>query len=330
MKLVFERVFDVLCSTYPVRLAWIVRLALHASNHALCEQGLFPREKVTYQLFHWAWGTIQARAFGRRLPWTGLVPFADCLNHASVATKYDFDVEGNGVFRLRPTNTNRYKKGQEVFNSYGRRDNRHLLLEYGFAIEDNEWESYDFAVAMPTSTPHYEEKLRMLNRILMMNSSRTYRLLWRVFNLDVLCFFRIFVAEPEELENEDLVMSVHSGPLSMRNEIAALGALATAYSNEVGRFRTTLEDDEDCLRAARVGDTDKGPRYVTSLVARITRKRIVLQQKAWVDAILPLVMVAEEQGGQLRTMRDPVTHYLGTIFSTVRKMPPPPRRRDLR
>jgi len=50
----------------------------------------------------------QARAFGRRLPWTALVPFADCLNHANVATKYDFDVEGNEMFRLFPSGSNRY------------------------------------------------------------------------------------------------------------------------------------------------------------------------------------------------------------------------------
>lgn len=55
-------------------------------------------------------------------------------------TKYDYNVDDNGMFRLFPTGSNHYKKGTEVFNSYGRRNNRHLLLEYGFAIEDNMWE----------------------------------------------------------------------------------------------------------------------------------------------------------------------------------------------
>ncbi len=47
--------------------------------------------------------TVAARAFGRRLPFTALVPFADCLNHANVAVKYDYDVDKNGLFRLFPT-----------------------------------------------------------------------------------------------------------------------------------------------------------------------------------------------------------------------------------
>ena len=97
---------------------------------------------------------LQARAFGKRLPWTALVPFADCLNHANVQTKYDYDIDQNGMFRLFPTGNNRlhttyllvswrrysYAKGSEVFNSYGRRHNENLLMDYGFAMMNNEWD----------------------------------------------------------------------------------------------------------------------------------------------------------------------------------------------
>lgn len=71
------------------------------------------------------------------------MPFADCLNHANVATKYDFDVDRNGMFRLFPSATNAYEAGAEVFNSYGRRSNFHLLLDYGFALPENEWDYVD-------------------------------------------------------------------------------------------------------------------------------------------------------------------------------------------
>lgn len=36
-----------------------------------------------------------------------MVPFADCLNHNNVQTKYDYDVDGNGLFRMYPSGTNR-------------------------------------------------------------------------------------------------------------------------------------------------------------------------------------------------------------------------------
>jgi hypothetical protein len=100
----------------------------------------FPLEEFTFERFKFAWNSIQARAFGRRLPWTAMVPFADCLNHTNVQTKYDYNVDGNGMFRLFPTGFNHYPKGSEVFNSYGRRANDNLLLDYGFSILDNEWD----------------------------------------------------------------------------------------------------------------------------------------------------------------------------------------------
>jgi len=81
----------------------------------------FPLQRYTHELFLFAWFCVQARAFGRRLPWTALVPYADCLNHANVQTKYDYNVQGNGVFRMYPTGSNFYSAGGEVFNSYGRR-----------------------------------------------------------------------------------------------------------------------------------------------------------------------------------------------------------------
>jgi hypothetical protein len=117
----------------------------------LCENNtsLFPIEKFTFELFAFAWHTVQARAFGRRLPWTALVPFADCLNHSNVQTKYDYDVAGNGLFRLFPTGANSYPRGAEVFNSYGRRHNENLLLDYGFCMLHNEWDWVPLSLEFP-------------------------------------------------------------------------------------------------------------------------------------------------------------------------------------
>ena len=61
-------------------------------------------------------------------------------NHGNVQTKYLFEPPpcGEAVFRLFPTGGNRYGVGREVFNSYGRRANDNLLIDYGFAILGNE------------------------------------------------------------------------------------------------------------------------------------------------------------------------------------------------
>ena len=143
---------------------------------------LFNREVHTYDRFRHAWMSIQARAFGRRLPWTALVPFADCLNHTNVQTKYDFNVNENGTFRLFPTGRNRYEKGQEVFNSYGRRDNHFLLMEYGFALYKNEWDTVDMTLAI-MDTDEEAERKRELLKDLYISTTRRFKLRWGRLNI---------------------------------------------------------------------------------------------------------------------------------------------------
>lgn len=124
---------------------------------------LFPLEEFSLSAFTFSWNTIQARAFGRRLPWTALVPFSDCLNHSNVQTKYDFDVGGNQVFRLFPTGNNAYAKGSEVFNSYGRRSNENLLLDYGFAMEGNEWDEVEIQFCANYDEEYFSTRSRILH-----------------------------------------------------------------------------------------------------------------------------------------------------------------------
>jgi hypothetical protein len=114
----------------------------HQKIAQLCRRhpDLFPQSLYTLDLFLFAYNSVVARAFGRRLPWSAMVPFADCLNHSNVQNKYDYNVGENGTFRMFPTDNNKYLMGSEVFNSYGRRNNITLLLDYGFALLENEWD----------------------------------------------------------------------------------------------------------------------------------------------------------------------------------------------
>jgi len=70
------------------------------------------------------------------------------LNHSNRQTKYDYNQENNNYFRLFPTGSNQYPQGNEVFNSYGRRTNENLLMEYGFALLDNEWDSIELLLSL--------------------------------------------------------------------------------------------------------------------------------------------------------------------------------------
>ncbi|KAJ5152977.1 uncharacterized protein N7482_009455 [Penicillium canariense] len=62
-----------------------------------------------------------------------MLPFADYFNHSDVECDVKFDEDG---YTLRATED--YKKGDEVYMSYGGHPNDFLLAEYGFFLDKND------------------------------------------------------------------------------------------------------------------------------------------------------------------------------------------------
>ena len=159
----------------------------------------FDTSEFTYELYEFAWMTIQARAFGRRLPWTAIVPFADCLNHSNVQVRYDYDKVPN-TFRMYPNGANSYAQGCEVFNSYGRRTNRFLMIEYGFAILHNEWETTEIAVSFSSKHPFYR-KLCAVAAKANLPSYKLFRIHARRIDPGMVPYFRLLSAEEGQLDS---------------------------------------------------------------------------------------------------------------------------------
>lgn len=175
----YSRTIVKLCNTYPNEL---------------------PLEpSYSYDKFLFAWYSVQARAFGKRLRWTAMVPYADCLNHGNLQTKYDYNVDGNGFFRLFPSGQNRYLAGTEVFNSYGRRNNDNLLMDYGFAMLDNEWEKVEVLLTLPSTDENFGIKRTLLFTLLGLHSQSTFFLERNTFPLDALSFLRVAHLDENEL-----------------------------------------------------------------------------------------------------------------------------------
>ncbi|XP_062511614.1 SET domain-containing protein 4-like [Corticium candelabrum] len=111
---------------------------------------------VTLKDFKWAWSVVNTRSvyFGDEKRCQGiasgsmaLAPYLDILNHsatAEVEAKYSKLTKRYEIF----TKTS-YRKGEQVFISYGAHNNDTLLLEYGFILKHN-----------PHSTFQMDEVLR--------------------------------------------------------------------------------------------------------------------------------------------------------------------------
>jgi hypothetical protein len=204
-----------------------------------------PPSALGYPAFRWAWMTVQARAFGRRLPWTALVPFADSLNHSNTPVKYDFNESGNSAFRLFSSGGPGIAAGAEVFNSYGRRSNQHLALEYGFVMPNNEWAHASVQLRKGGALPH--SALVHLSRA-QLPLDGLFRCSWNKWNTKPLEFLRVCLADEGHLGScatAELLEACTSWP----REVASLQALLDVYAAALAAFPTSLEDDLTACKA---------------------------------------------------------------------------------
>jgi hypothetical protein len=129
------------------------------------------------------------------------------------------------MFRLFPTGHNHYLKGMEVFNSYGRRDNRFLLNEYGFCLPDNEWDSCILKLRLTPPGPRaggaggdegkacgedldydeymaYKCKVALLQRFYMQHT-KTVKITHDRLCKDALAFLRVVAMSRSDFEDDD-------------------------------------------------------------------------------------------------------------------------------
>ena len=115
--------------------------------------------KFSYLKFCKARVMISSRIFGismNDVKTDVLVPFADLLNHKRPReTQWYYDDSINS-FVIQATEN--IKEGAEIFDSYGRKTNARFLLNYGFALDDNDTSEYLLTVIFNEAYPMFEIK----------------------------------------------------------------------------------------------------------------------------------------------------------------------------
>ena len=222
---------------------------------AAAHPGRLPTEGFSYEDFRWAWMTVQARAFGRRLPWTALVPFADSLNHGNTPVVYDFDVDSNGAFRLFASGGDGTRAGQEVFNSYGRRHNQHLCLEYGFAMLHNEWAYASVTLHPPSVAQGLSQDQAGLRTSLLararMPTTGDFKLRWNKWSPAPLTYLRIVLSSADAAATHTPSQLARSS-MDPHREVAALQELRAVYWHALAAYPTSVAEDEEELQALGV------------------------------------------------------------------------------
>jgi len=142
--------------------------SLRAEYNNIC-QHVPDMRQFTHEEFVWARMAVITRIFGlmiKGVKTDGLVPYADMLNHKrprehnETDTRWTFDDTMNGftITALREIN-----RGEQVYDSYGRKCNSRFFVNYGFALEDNEEDNEAvIRLSIPADAPALSLKTRLV------------------------------------------------------------------------------------------------------------------------------------------------------------------------
>jgi histone-lysine N-methyltransferase SETD3 len=212
---------------------------------------------------------ISSRIFGINVngkKTDSLVPLADMLNHRhpqQTSWEYKEDVKGF-VIDVKEA----IPRGDEIYDSYGRKCNSRFFMNYGFILENNIDNEVPIKIWLDKSDPLFSAK----HKIIEQDDPKTIRVSESPSNKnleDLFSYLRFteFQGDPMVLykfefqkqtkkrsEENDFYETYHGTyfpPLSTENEIAALNKAVKLAKDMLAQYETTYEEDVKIL------ETDK-------------------------------------------------------------------------
>jgi hypothetical protein len=188
------------------------------------------------------------------------------------------------IFRMYSTSSSLgYAAGEMVTFSYGRRDNSHLLMEYGFALDKNEHETL-VLTRPPIQTLSFEAKEILTSEQYVCGP---FNLVFGRIDGHLLSYFRaIALSQDSENFNKWARGDIRSlnHPFSSKGEQCAL-ALYSNYLMDflTTAFPTTIEQDEakqkevSNVSGSRQVSNVSGSRLLLALQYRLEKKRLLLK-----------------------------------------------------
>lgn len=228
----------------------------------------------TAQEFAWARCIVMTRTYTVTIyeeKSLAMVPLADMLNHSNEA---DVIWTGESTYGFSLYASKSVARGTHVYESYGRRCNGRLFVHHGFCLDAND--ANEAEIELPALLPAHPfctytkdlgtvvDDIRVFKVPLTYDESGT-KALFSMLRLgcleDMPGVFRTMV-------NGAKVDNVP--PISRKNEVAALTALSAACQRRMGKFPTSIEEDEALL----AGDTlSRKLRF--AVMVRLGEKRIL-------------------------------------------------------
>jgi histone-lysine N-methyltransferase SETD3 len=183
------------------------------------------------------------------------VPMCDMLNHKRPReTSWTFD-DSRGAFTI--ISLRAMLRGEQIYDSYGRKCNSRFFVNYGFSLEENSADNQAVMwFTLPTSDAHYSMKVRLLGTSkigVTPNQPKRFQIPMD-YSEDVtkecFSFLRFVHAKDSELmllsSNEKFDVKKIE-PISVRNELEVINDLAIAAQTSLSQFDTSIEQDNAIL-----------------------------------------------------------------------------------
>lgn len=193
-----------------------------------------------------------------------LAPFADLLNHKRPRqTQWYYD-DQSSAFIIQATED--IPEKVEVFDSYGKKTNTRFLLNYGFAIDNNEISEYQFTLKLNENFPMFEEKKKILQteyeytkkfRLKNVISESEFCeflsfLRFLLFDGDISILYAAISTDQDYEDEDDYEINFYDvAPISLESEVEVLQYFHYLCKDALRKYPTTYEEDRMLLKTKK-------------------------------------------------------------------------------
>ncbi|XP_031830479.1 SET domain containing 3 [Nomia melanderi] len=243
------------------------------------------RDVFTYERYCWAVSTIMTRQNlipsedGSRMI-HALIPMWDMCNHVNGRITTDFNTTSNRCecYALR-----NFKKGDQIFISYGPRTNSDFFVHSGFVYMDNKEDGFKLRLGISKADSLQKERIELLNK-LDLPSVGEFLLKPGTEPISdlLLAFLRVFSMRKQELTHwlrSDRVYDLKHMDCALETivEENVRKFLLTRLQLLIANYPTTLKEDLQLL------ETSLPQMRKLAIQLRVTEKKILLAALEYVE-----------------------------------------------
>ena len=253
-----EKELDYLKGSPFLNLITNKKMDMRMDYNKLCEK-IENFKNFTFEKFCQARVIVSSRVFGisiNKVKTDALVPFADLLNHRRPRQTQWFYDDNKNAFIVQAIEE--INPGQEIFDSYGKKTNSRFLLNYGFALENNDMGEYQLTVVFNNEYPLFDIKKKLFKnefdftKIYNLNNNfQESQILELISYLRFLLyddninniFKTIFTSKNKK--NEEMTLNYYFFyPINRDIEIKVLKQLKLLCEQALAKYPTTMKEDQ--------------------------------------------------------------------------------------